>query len=51
MGAKLVPSLAEIADENDSHFFGHLSKKEMNHVTDLLKDIVNRHGFKSKPVA
>jgi DNA-binding MarR family transcriptional regulator len=50
-GEKIVPALAKIADENDKCFFGHLSKKEVSQITDFLKDIVNRHGFKSKPIS
>lgn len=49
-GKKLVPTLAKIADENDAFFFGHLNQKEFDHIVKLLKGIVNRHEFKSKPV-
>ncbi len=45
-GLKLVPILAKIADENDAYFFGHLNKKEMDLMMDLLKDIVSRHEFR-----
>lgn len=50
-GLSLVPELAQIADENDRAFFGHLSKEEIASVTNLLKDIVNRHGFRAKPIS
>lgn len=49
-GLKLVPSLAEIADENDAHFFGHLKKKDVEYLTQILKDIVNRHGLRNLPI-
>ena len=49
-GVELVPALAEIAEQNDLHFFGHLSKKELESTFELLKDMVNRHGFKTKPL-
>lgn len=49
-GLKLVPHLAKIADENDVFFFGHLKKKELETLTDILKEIVQRHGFRGKPI-
>lgn len=49
-GFKLVPVLAKIADENDAHFFGHLRKKDVDFITDILKDVVSRYGFRGKPI-
>lgn len=48
-GKKLVPKLAKLADENDAEFFGHLTDEQRDAVTDLLKDIVRRHGLKDIP--
>jgi DNA-binding MarR family transcriptional regulator len=48
-GLKLVPELAQIADENDRYFFGHLEKKEKNLIMTILKDIVDRHQFRGTP--
>lgn len=48
-GKKLVPKLAALADENDAEFFGHLTGEQRDAVTDLLKDIVRRHGLKDFP--
>ena len=50
-GKKIVPALAKIADENDVHFFGHLSQKEILQMKAFLKGLVNRHGFKNKPIS
>lgn len=49
-GKDLVPELVKIADENDIHFFGHLSKDQFTYIMNLLKDIVARHDFKQKPM-
>jgi DNA-binding MarR family transcriptional regulator len=50
LGQKTVPILSKIADENDHYFFGHLSKKEANQLTQVLKDIVERHEIKGRPL-
>lgn len=49
-GTHLVPQLAKIADENDAFFFDHLSKEESEYLFKFLKAMVNKYGFKSKPV-
>ena len=49
-GRRLVPILAQLADENDREFFGHLNPKERNALVSLLQDIVRRHGWKDVPV-
>lgn len=48
-GKELVPKLAKLADENDAEFFGHLTGEQRGVVTDLLKDVVRRHGLKDIP--
>jgi DNA-binding MarR family transcriptional regulator len=49
-GKRLVPVLAQLADENDREFFGHLQMEESNRLANLLQDIVRRHGWKDLPV-
>jgi DNA-binding MarR family transcriptional regulator len=49
-GRKLVPRLARLADENDRQFFGHLGVKEREALTALLRDCVERHGWKDLPI-
>lgn len=49
-GKKLVPELAQIADENDAYFFGHLTEKKFDGIMNFLKDMVNRHEFIQKPI-
>ena len=49
-GKRLVPVLAQLADENDREFFGHLKSVERTKLVHLLQDIVRRHGWKDLPV-
>jgi DNA-binding MarR family transcriptional regulator len=49
-GEKLVPKLAQLADDNDREFFGHLAEEELADLVQLLKDVVQRHGWKDVPV-
>jgi DNA-binding MarR family transcriptional regulator len=49
-GKRLVPVLAQLADENDREFFGHLQPAERNKLVSLLEDIVRWHGWKDLPV-
>ncbi len=49
-GLSLIPKLAQIADDNDQAFFGHLDEKEIAKITSMLKEIVNRHGIRAKPI-
>lgn len=49
-GRRLVPVLAQLADENDREFFGHLKRAERTWLVNLLQDIVRRHGWKDVPV-
>lgn len=50
-GKLLVPILAQLADENDREFFGHLKAEEQARLVNLLRDIVHRHEWKDVPVA
>ncbi len=49
-GRKLVPILAERADQNDREFFGHLAAKEQAQLFAILKDIVHRRDLKGAPL-
>lgn len=49
-GKRLVPVLAALADENDRKFFGHLSSEARAMLMSLLKEIVQRNGWKNVPV-
>jgi DNA-binding MarR family transcriptional regulator len=48
-GRRLVPTLAALADRNDAEFFGHLEPAQRAAFERLLKDVVQRHGFKTFP--
>jgi DNA-binding MarR family transcriptional regulator len=50
-GKKLVPLLARLADENDREYFGHLSGNERAQLAALLRELVERHGWKDVPVS
>lgn len=49
-GRKLVPVLAELADQNDREFFGHLSEKARADLFAALKNIVQTRGLSGIPV-
>ena len=49
-GKRLVPILAQLADDNDREFFGHLTPEENTKLVMLLQDIVRRHGWKDLPI-
>jgi DNA-binding MarR family transcriptional regulator len=48
-GNELVPILAAVADENDAHFFGHLSENQRQGLMNLMKDLVSHHQLKQIP--
>jgi DNA-binding MarR family transcriptional regulator len=50
-GERLVPKLAQLADENDREFFGHLAGEERADLVRTLKDVVQRRGWKGVPVS
>lgn len=50
-GKRLVPTLAKLADENDSEFFGHLTRQQKAEVGAILKEVVRRQGWKDIPVS
>lgn len=49
-GRKLVPVLAELADQNDHEFFGHLADRERAQLFAVLRNIVQTRGLKHLPV-
>ncbi len=49
-GRRLVPQLAELADENDRHYFGHLTGAQQTELAELLRAMVRRHGWKDVPL-
>jgi DNA-binding MarR family transcriptional regulator len=49
-GRGLVPTLAALADQNDTEFFRHLSEAQTAALIATLKDIVQRHRLKSVPL-
>jgi DNA-binding MarR family transcriptional regulator len=48
-GNQLVPKLAALADENDTHFFGHLPDSQRQSLMALMKELVVHHQFKQVP--
>ncbi|NTV10492.1 MAG: MarR family transcriptional regulator [Zoogloea sp.] len=49
MGRELVPKLAAKADENDTHFFGHLTDLQRQCLMTLMKELVVHHQLKKAP--
>lgn len=49
-GTRLLPALAKAADENDRHFFGHLSPADSGRLLELLQEIVRKHTLHQKPI-
>jgi DNA-binding MarR family transcriptional regulator len=50
-GLALVPQLAELADRNDEHFFGHLSARERGELLQTFQGLVSHHQLWEIPVA
>lgn len=48
-GRTLVPRLAALADQNEEHFFGHLSRQERAALMKTFQDLVARHQLKKVP--
>lgn len=48
-GRKLVPVLAEIADDNDAHFFAPLAQSEREALLATMKKLVQAHGLSQFP--
>jgi len=49
-GRHLVPELAQLADENDVDFFGHLPLRERSKLEVTLKTIAERRGLRMPPI-
>jgi DNA-binding MarR family transcriptional regulator len=50
LGQELVPQLAQLADENDDAFFGHLSSDQRTQLIEMMQELVARHQLKQVPV-
>ena len=48
-GNRLVPKLAALADENDRHFFGHLTDSQQQGLMGLMQELVIHHQLKQVP--
>jgi DNA-binding MarR family transcriptional regulator len=49
-GRALVPKLAQLADENDEEFFGHLPRTERRMIENSMKEIARRRDLKTIPI-
>lgn len=49
-GRRLLPRLAQEADDNDAAFFGHLSAHDRQELRRMLQALVERHQLASKPI-
>ncbi|HUD89289.1 MAG TPA: MarR family transcriptional regulator [Xanthobacteraceae bacterium] len=49
-GRALVPKLAQLADQNDAEFFGHLTRAERATIEHAMKEIVRRRDLRNIPV-
>ena len=49
-GAKAVPVLAGLADENDAAFFAVLSDEDRGLLRGLLQALIDKHGLSAVPV-
>lgn len=50
-GRALVPRLAALADANDAEFFDHLASKDRAALLRILREVVEKRGLKSLPLA
>jgi DNA-binding MarR family transcriptional regulator len=48
-GKKLVPKLAQLADENDSSFFHLLSTKQRDEFLNTIKQLLSTNGWNAHP--
>jgi DNA-binding MarR family transcriptional regulator len=48
-GEKLTPLLAQLADQNEREFFGHLDSKQIADATRLMRGLVEKHGWREAP--
>ena len=49
-GRVLTPRLAQIADENDAEYFGHLDQATRENLIQLLQEVACQQRLKSTPV-
>ncbi|WP_159877506.1 MarR family winged helix-turn-helix transcriptional regulator [Aquitalea denitrificans] len=48
-GLAMVPKLAVIADENDAHFFSHMSDTQRQSLATLMRELVEHHQLTQLP--
>jgi len=48
-GRRLVPELAQLADENDAHYFGTLTTDERTRLAAILQSIAHTHQLSQLP--
>ncbi|RZF31544.1 MarR family transcriptional regulator [Paraburkholderia sp. UYCP14C] len=46
----LVPELAQLGDQNDDEFFGHLPAQVRTAIVDVMKNVVAVHGLKNASI-
>lgn len=51
VGRALAPQLAALADANDAEFFDHLVREDRAALLRILREIVERRGLRSLPIA
>lgn len=49
-GRRMVPKLAQLADENDAEFFGVLPSELREELLQVMQELVRIHGLKSVPL-
>ena len=49
-GRALVPKLAQLADQNDEEFFGHLTRAERSTIESAMKKIIRQRGLRIIPI-
>lgn len=49
-GRRLVPQLAELADQNDEEFFSSISASERTQLTKILKKLAEARGLRNYPI-
>jgi DNA-binding MarR family transcriptional regulator len=50
-GRALTPELAVLADQNDAEFFDHLEPEQRAAIEGAMKEIVQRRGLRTIPIA
>lgn len=51
VGEKLVPKLAQLADQNDEFYFSKISKSDRAELKRILQKLVEQHELTEKPLS